>query len=75
MVLLRVDVEASQRTVTIEGRITVWLVSSLTGLPLTKQENMLIFVGTETTESKPVKLDNGCTVKHAPTIVSVLWVV
>ena len=38
-------------------------------------DQMLIFVGTETTESKPVKLDNGCSVIRAPTIVSVLWVV
>ena len=42
-----------QITLTIGGRTTVWLVSSLTVLDYTKQENMLLF---ETTESKPVKL-------------------
>ena len=43
----------NQRTLTIGGRITVPLVSSLTGL--TRQENMLLFVCTETTESKRVQ--------------------
>ena len=30
------------------GRIVVWLVSSLTGFDLTKQDNMLLFACTET---------------------------
>ena len=34
---------SSQRTLTIEGRITVRLVYSLTTLNLTKRENMLLF--------------------------------
>ena len=37
------------------GRITAQPVSRLTGMVLTKQENMLLFLCTETTESKPVK--------------------
>ena len=36
------------------GSITEQLVASLTGLYLTKQEDMLLFVCTETSESKPV---------------------
>ena len=34
------------------GSITVHMVSSLTGLDLTKHENMLFYVWNETTESK-----------------------
>ena len=33
------------------------LISSLTGLDLTKHENMLLFACTENTESKPVELE------------------
>ena len=36
---------------------TVHQVSSLTGLDSTKQENMLLFVSSKTTESKTVKLE------------------
>ena len=39
---------------------------------MTIQENMLLFVGTETTESKPVKLETSYTV-IVQSIVSVLW--
>ena len=52
---------------TFGGRITVRLVSSLTGLDLTKQENMLFFVYTETTESKSVKLETCYTMILSPT--------
>ena len=48
---------ATQRTLAIGGRITAGQVSSLNGLDLTKQENVLFFTCTETTESEPVKLD------------------
>ena len=34
------------------------MVSNLTGMDLTKQENILLFVSTETTQSKPVKQDS-----------------
>ena len=52
-------------------RIIVWLVSSLTGLDLTMQENMLLFLCTETTEHKPIKLEASYTV-ILPPMVSVL---
>ena len=39
-----------------------WLVSSLTVLDSTKQENMLLFVWSKATESKPVKLEASHTV-------------
>ena len=42
-----------QGTLTTGGMITKRLLSSLTELDLTKQENMLLFVCSETTESKP----------------------
>ena len=42
-------------TLTLGGKITAQLISSLTGLDLTKQKNKLSFVYTETAESKPVK--------------------
>ena len=45
-----------QRTLTVGARITVQLVSSLTRLDLTKEENMLFFVCSETAKSKLVKL-------------------
>ena len=35
------------------------MVSTLTGLDLTKQENILLFEYTETSESEPDKLDVG----------------
>ena len=44
-------------------------VSRLAGLDLTKQENMLLFVCTESSKSKPVKQETSCTV-----IVSALWI-
>ena len=49
---------------------TVLLVSrSLTGLDLTKQENMLLcVVCTETTESKPVKLE----IRHTVIVLSMV---
>ena len=48
------------RKLTIRGRFTVKLVSRLTGQDLTKQENMILLERTETTVSKPVKLDTSC---------------
>ena len=46
-----------QRTLTIGGRITVQLVSSLTRLDLTKKENMLLFVLSEAVQSELDKLE------------------
>ena len=46
-----------QRTLTIGGMTRVWLVSSCIGLESTKQENMSLFEGSRSFESKPVKLD------------------
>lgn len=56
---------------TADGRFTVQLVSTLIGLPLTKQESMLLSVYSETTESKPIKPETSCTV-NLPPAVSVL---
>ena len=61
-----------QRTLTIGGSKTVQLVSSLTGLDLTKKENMLLFVCSDAVESKLVKLETSHTV-ILPTTVSVLY--
>ena len=47
----------NQRSLSIGGSITVLLVSSLTWLDLTKQHNMLLFVCSETFESKLVNLE------------------
>ena len=44
------------------GKITVWLVSSLAILDLTKDEHGLLFVCSETVESNLVKLEMRCTV-------------
>ena len=41
--------------------ITVWLVSSVTGLHFTQQENMFLLVRTKSNESKPVKLETNHT--------------
>ena len=41
------------------------MVSTLTGLDLTKQENILLFEYTETTESKPDKLETSITMIHS----------
>ena len=51
-----------QRTLTIGGRITVQLVSSLTRLDLTKKENMLLFVLSEAVQSELDKLETSHTV-------------
>ena len=59
------------RTITIGGRITVQLVSSLTRFDLTKGENMLLFVCSEAVVYKLVKLKTKHTVIPDP-IVSVL---
>ena len=40
---------------------------------MTKHENMPLFIRTETTESKPVKLATSCT-EILPPAVSVLWI-
>ena len=45
----------SHWTLIVGRRITVWLVISSTASDLTKQENMFLFVGTETAESIPFK--------------------
>ena len=47
---------------------TVWMKSSLTRLDLTKEENMPLFVFTETTESKQVKLEISRTVILPPPV-------
>ena len=52
-----------QRTLTVRGRITVRLVSSLTTLDLTNEENMLLFVCSEAVGSERVKLETSHTVK------------
>ena len=39
-----------------EGSLYLWLVSSLTGLYLNNEENMLLFVCNEAVEFKQVKL-------------------
>ena len=48
--------QVGQKRLTIGGRITVWLVSSLTILDMPKEENM-IFVCSEAVESNLVKLE------------------
>ena len=60
--------ESRQRTFTVEGRITVLLVSSLTRLTLIKEENMLLFVCREAVESRLGKLETCCTVIPPPTV-------
>ena len=45
----------------VRGNTTVQLVSSFYGLGPTKQENMLLFVLSKATESKPVKLETSHT--------------
>ena len=52
-----------QRTLTVRGRITVRLVSSLTTLDLTNEENMLLFVCSEAVGSERVKLETSHAVK------------
>ena len=64
-----VPIFSNQRTLKV-GEVLI--VSSLTGLDLTKQENMRLFVFTATTESKPVIQETSCTVVLSP-LVSVLW--
>ena len=51
---------------------TALQVSTLTRLDLTKKENMLLLVGSETVESKLAKLETSHAVILPPT-VSVLW--
>ena len=54
--------QVGQKRLTIGGRITVWLVSSLTRLDLTKKENMLLFVLSEAVQSELDKLETSHTV-------------
>ena len=62
-----------QRTLTVQGRITVQLVSSLTRLDVMNEEIMLLLnVCSEAAKSKLVKLKTSCTVIYSYTI-SVLW--
>ena len=61
----------TQRTLTIEGRITVRLVASVARLDLAIEENMLFFVCCGAAESKLVKLETSHTI-ILPQIVSVL---
>ena len=63
--------QSNQGTFIVGGRITVQLVSSLTRLDLTKEENMF-FVCNEATESKLVKLETSRAVILPPK-VGVLW--
>ena len=51
-----------QRTIAIVGRITVWLVSSLTRLDLIKDKTMLLFVCRKEVESNLVILETSRTV-------------
>ena len=53
-----------QRKLTVGGRITVRLVSSVTRLVSTKKENMWSLVCSEAVESKLVKLDTSRIVKR-----------
>ena len=62
-----------QRTLTVDGgRITAQLVSSLTRLDLTKEENLLFFVCREAATFTFVKLETSRTVILPPSTVSVL---
>ena len=61
-----------QRTLTIGGRITVWLVSSLTRLELTNERNIILFVFSEAVKCNLVKLETSRTV-ILPPMASVLW--
>ena len=51
-----------------EGGITTQLVSSLTRLELTKEEKMLLLVGSKAVEPKLVKLETSYTVILPPTV-------
>ena len=51
----------SENTRSRGGSVTVQLVSNQTGMNLTKQEHMLVFVSTEVIESTLVKLDTSST--------------
>ena len=57
-----------QRTLAVGGRMTLWLVSSLSRLDLTKKEKMLLLVFSEANESKLVRLETSCTVILPPTV-------
>ena len=57
----------SQKTLNFGGRITVWLVSSLTRLDLTKEDNMFLFACSEAVESNLVKLETVQTGIFPPT--------
>ena len=50
------------------GSTTVQLVSTLTRLDLSSKENMLLFVGGETVDSKLVKLETSRTAILLPTV-------
>ena len=60
-----------QRTLALEGRITVWLVSSLTREDLTNKENMWFLVCSEAVEYILVK--TSCTVILPPTLRVLLF--
>ena len=57
-----------QRSLTMGGSTTVQLVSTLTRLDLSSKENMLLFVGGETVDSKLVKLETSRTAILLPTV-------
>ena len=63
----------SQIRFTIPGRFIVQLVSTLTGLDLTKQENWLVFSHNYSTESELIKMETKPTVILLST-VRVLWI-
>ena len=62
---------SDQRTLTVGGRITVRLVSSLTRLELTNEGNKILFVVSEAVYCNLVKLETSWTVMLPP-MVSVL---
>ena len=60
------------RPLTVGRRITLLLVSRLTGLDLIKQENMVLLVWN--TESKQVKHETRCTMKLPPMVIDLYGV-
>ena len=63
-----------QRTLTVGGRITVRLVSSLTRLELTNEGNIILFVFSESVLCNLVKLETSCTLCSPNGECSLLWV-
>ena len=59
---------SEQRTLTVGGKITVRLVSSLTRLELTNEGNVILFVFSEAVKYNLVKLETSCTVMLPPMV-------